>query len=292
MRLWPFLVILVASLCGCDLSSSDLAGSRSALGPNALSEIGIDQHIGEQVPLDASFTDSRGHTAPLSEHMGDRPIVLALVYNRCPMLCNQVLQGLVSSLKVLELDAGEDFDVLAVSFDPKEPTSRAAESRAKFLRLYDRGGADQGVQFLTGEPPAIEALTEAVGFRYRYDPDIDQYAHAAALVVLTPGGEVARYFYGTEYSPRDMRLSLVEASEGEVGSVTDDLLLLCYQYDPQTGTYSAAAIGAIRIGGVLTLALVFGFVGVSLRRERRRRRAGAGDRSRPDEADSGKEDAS
>lgn len=265
---WILLVLVVVASLGCD----DLAGSRSALGPSELKEIGVEQKIGEQVPLDARFTDAAGRPVTLGRLVGERPVILALVYNRCPMLCNQVLSGLLASLKILELSAGHDFDVLAVSFDPEEPTARAAESRVTFLRRYGRDGVEEGVRFLTGEEAEIRRLTEAVGFRYRYDPEIGEYAHAAALVVLTPTGKVARYFYGTEYSPKDVRLALVEASDGEVGSATDDLLLLCYQYDPQTGTYSATAVGAIRLGGGLTLAAMLGFVGVSLRRERRRRR--------------------
>ena len=266
---WIILVALLATTGGCD----DLAGSRSALGPGELRDIGVEQKIGDRVPLDAELVDAAGRRVTVGRLVGDRPVILALVYNRCPMLCNQVLSGLLASLKILELSAGHDFDVLAVSFDPDEPTARAAESRVSFLRRDGRDGVEEGVRFLTGEESQIRRLTDAVGFRYQYDPEIDEYAHAAALVVLTPDGTVARYFYGTEYSPKDMRLALVEASDGEVGTVTDDLLLLCYQYDPQSGTYSATAVGAIRLGGVLTLAAMVGFVGVSLRRERRRRRA-------------------
>jgi protein SCO1/2 len=264
------LASLVLSLAALLLAPPAQATSR--LGAKQLREIGIDQKLGERVPLDLQFRDHRGETVTLKRYVSERPVVLALIYNRCPMLCNQVLSGLVSALKVLKLDAGSDFDVLAVSFDPAETPELSAANRDKLIERYGRAGAAEGIHFLTGEPEPIRRLTDAVGFRYRYDEEQKQYAHASAIMVLTPGGKLARYFYGTEFSPRDMRLAIVEASDGKVGSLSDDLLLLCYRYDPETGTYSATAINAIRFGGVATLAVLGVFIGTSLRRERRQRR--------------------
>ncbi len=242
--------------------------SASRLDKKALRRIGIDQPIDHPVPLDLPFKSGERDIV-LSDVTGGKPTVLALVYNKCPMLCDQVLQGLVGSLRVLKLSAGTDFNVVAVSFDPEEDSATAADARTTFLRRYKRDGADDGVFFLTGKQPAITALTDAVGFRYEYDEDLQQYAHASAIMVLTPDGKVARYFFGTEYSPRDMRLSLREASDGKVGSVTDDLLLLCYRYDPESGTYSATVVNVIRLGGVITFFALALFIGRSLRRERK-----------------------
>ena len=246
------------------------AQAQTSLDADQLREVGIEQRIEQQIPLDASFVDEQGRDVQLREFFADeKPVVLALVYNRCPMLCNMVLSGLISTLRVMKLEPGKDFEVLAVSFDSKEPFTVAARQKAKYLKRYGRVYTEPGWHFLTGGQPAISALTEAVGFNYRYDPNTDQFAHASAILVLTPQGEVARYFYGTEYSPRDVRLALVEASAGKVGSVTDDLLLLCYRYDPSSGTYSASAINAIRVGGTFTLLGLVVFVAMSLRRERR-----------------------
>lgn len=268
-RLRAVFVLLAAVLLPSMLAAPEAEASR--LGKDDLRTIRIDQKLDEQVPLDLTFHEG-GRSVALADIVGDKPVVLALIYNRCPMLCNQVLQGLLGALKVLELSAGPDFDILAVSFDPEEDPATAVKARNNFLKHYPREDAATGVHFLTGEAPAIAALTDAVGFRYEYDEDLGQWAHAAALVVLTPEGKVARYFFGTEYSPRDMRLALREASDGKVGSVTDDLLLLCYRYDPVSGTYSATVVNAIRVGGLATLLALALFIGRSLRRERTRKR--------------------
>jgi len=248
------------------------ASARSTLGPETLRGIGIDQRLEQPVPLDLRFADHRGHEVKLGDHFGDKPVVLALVYNACPMLCNQVLAGMNSMLKVMKLDAGIDFEVVVVSFDPNEAPATAARARAKLVKDYGRASGEQSFHFLTGKQESIHALTTAAGFRYEYDEQLGQYAHPSALMVLTPDGRMARYFYGTEYSPRDVRLALVEAADGKVGDFSDDLLLLCYRYDPESGTYSATAINAIRVGGTATVAALGLFIGVSLRRERRRRR--------------------
>jgi protein SCO1 len=262
------------------VTASLLAQLRSAsasgpLSPAEIRRIGIEQRLDEQLPLDLFFRDEAGQPVRLSEAFGERPVILAFVYYQCPMLCSQVLHGLLVALKTLSFDAGKDYTVLALSFDPTEQAGVAAQKRASTLERYGRPGAEPGFRFFTGDAPAIDRVTEAAGFRYEYDEQLGQYAHGSAIMVLTPEGRLARYFYGTEYSPRDLRFALVEASDGRIGSPTDDLMLLCYRYDPQTGTYSAAAVNAVRVGGVLTALALAAFVGTSLRRERRRLRAAA-----------------
>ena len=240
-----------------------------------LREVGVDQRLGEQVPLDTSFVDESGRTVQLREYFGGRPVVLALVYYECPMLCTQVLNGLVGSLEALTFTAGLEFDVVVVSFDPGETPALAAAKKATYLRRYGRPGAEGGLHFLTGRAESIDALTAAVGFRYAYDPAIDQYAHPAAISVLTADGRVSRYLFGIEFAPRDLRLALVEATDRQIGSVIDQALLFCYHYDPETGTYGLAIMNVIRLAGLLTVGLAAAFIVGSLRRERRQRRAAA-----------------
>jgi protein SCO1 len=263
-------LLLVCLLFVCSLAAT--ARAQSSLGPQTLREIGIDQRIGEQLPLDLTFVDENGKQVKLGRYFGKRPVVLALVYNACPMLCHQVLEGMMGSLHTLELDAGRDFDVLVVSFDPKEEPSVARAVRDKLVQRYARKGSEGAFHVLTGEPEPIRRLTEAVGFRYKYDDKLGQYAHPSALFVLTPNGKLARYFFGAEFPPRDMRLAIVESSEGKLGTLTDELLMLCYRYDPVHGTYSASVIGAVRIGAVAVLLGLAVFITTSLRRERRRRK--------------------
>ena len=253
------------------LFSTTTARAQSTLGPETLREIGIDQRIGEQVPLDLVFRDESGKPVELGRYFGKRPVVLALVYNACPMLCHQVLEGMMGNLRTLELDAGSDFDVLVVSFDPQETSATSRAVRDKLVKRYGRNGSAEAFHVLTGDPEPIARLTKSVGFRYKYDDKLGQYAHPSALFVLTPEGKVARYFFGAEYPPRDVRLALVEASEGKLGTLTDDLLMLCYRYDPVRGTYSASVLGAVRIGGIAVLLGLGVFIATSLRRERRRK---------------------
>jgi protein SCO1/2 len=184
------------------------------------------------------------------------------------MLCNQVLNGMTGALETLKFNAGREFDVLAVSFDPRETPELAAAKRKTYLDRYKRPGTENGWHFLTGQKPAIDALTKAVGFRYTWDDKTKQFAHASALTLLTPNGKVAQYYYGIEYSPKDMRLGIIEASNEKIGTVSDQLLLYCYHYDPMTGKYGAAILNIVRAGGVLTLALLAGFIFVSVKKER------------------------
>ncbi len=251
------------------------AGQAAADRPGLLAKVGIDQKLDAQVPLDLAFVDEQARPVTLARYFGRRPVVLALVYYECPMLCTQVLNGLVSALDVLSFDAGRDFDVLVVSFDPGETPGLARAKKAAYLERYGRPGTEEGWHFLTGRQESIARLTGAVGFRYAYDERTDQFAHAAAIVVLTPEGRVSRYFYGIEYAPRDLRLGLVEASQGRIGTVVDQALLLCYHYDPAQGKYGVVVMNLVRLGGAVTLVLVGGFLLVAFRRERRRT-AGAG----------------
>jgi protein SCO1/2 len=240
--------------------------------PPQLKEIGIDQNLDAQVPLDLTFRDESGTPVQLEKyfHKG-KPVILTLVYYECPMLCTLVLNGLTSSLRTLSFDVGKQFEIVTVSFNPNESPQLAAGKKRTYLDEYRRPDADQGWHFLTGEPAAIETLARSVGFRYRYDPDVKQFAHAAAIMVLTPSGRVARYFYGVEYAPRDLRLGLIEAAENRIGNPVDQLLLYCFHYDPATGKYSAAVLNIVRLGGALTVLSLIGFVVMSGRGSRSRR---------------------
>lgn len=244
-------------------------GQAASDRPGLLAQVGIDQKLDAQVPLDLEFVDEQARPVTLARYFGQRPVVLALVYYECPMLCTQVLNGLVSALDVLSFDAGRDFDVLAVSFDPGETPGLARGKKAVYLERYGRPGTEGGWHFLTGRQASIARLTDAVGFRYAYDERTDQFAHAAAIMVLTPQGRVSRYFYGIEYAPRDLRLGLVEASQGRIGTVVDRALLLCYHYDPTEGRYGVVVMNLVRLGGVLTVVALGGFLWVAWRRERR-----------------------
>jgi protein SCO1/2 len=243
-------------------------GSPANAKPGILNKIGIDQRLNERVPLDLMFKDETGRDVRLGEFFGKRPVVLALVYYECPMLCTQVLNGAVSALSVLKFDAGREYDVIAVSINPKETPGLAAQKKQAYLERYKRPQTAAGWHFLTGKEENIQRLAAAVGFRYAYDEEIQQYAHGAGIEILTPQGVISKYFYGIEFSPRDIRFGLIEASDERIGTVIDTALMLCYHYDPATGKYGAVAIDAIRIGGIATLLALLSFMFISLRRER------------------------
>jgi protein SCO1/2 len=232
-----------------------------------LKEVGLDQKLDAQVPLDLKFSDEQGREVTLGSLFGHRPVVLALVYYECPMLCTEVLNGLVSSLQTISFNAGNEFDIVAVSFDPGETPALAAQKKALYVKRYGRPGADTGMHFLTGREDAIHALTNAVGFKYQYDPSTDQFAHTAVLTVLTPAGHVSRYLYGIEYQPRSLRLALVEAADGKIGTPVDKALLYCYHYDPETGKYGLAIMNLVRLGGIMTVAAAVSFIVLNLRRQ-------------------------
>jgi protein SCO1/2 len=229
----------------------------------------FDQKLDGQLPLDARFRDESGRAVALGEYFGKKPVVLAFVYYECPMLCTQILNGLVSGLGVLELSAGKEFDVVAISFDARETPVMAAAKKAVYLDTYRRPDAEQGWHFLTGDETNIRRVTDAAGFQFSWDEATQQFAHASGVIVVTPDGRLARYLFGIEYPPRDLKFALMESSEGRIGSVVDQVLLYCYHYEPATGTYSLIAMNAVRLGGAVTVALLLGFIGMSLRRDGR-----------------------
>jgi protein SCO1/2 len=243
-----------------------------------LREVGIDQHLDRQVPLDLTFRDETGQSVQLRQYFGTKPVILALVYYECPMLCTLTLNGLVSALKAVTFDAGNQFNVVTVSFKPSETPQLAASKKQTYLRSYGRAGADAGWHFLTGDDANIKRLTEAVGFRYRWVPEQNQFAHAAGITVLTPSGKIARYFFGVEYSPRDLRLGLVEAAGEHIGSPVDQLLLYCFHYDPATGKYGAVVMNIVRLGGALTVLILGGALFIMWRHDHRRHAPIAGTR--------------
>lgn len=240
-------------------------------------DIGLDQNLGAKLPLEARFRDEAGRDLALAECFGERPVVLALVYYECPMLCTLVLNGMLRTFRALSLELGVDYDVVVISIDPAETPELAAAKKAEYLETLQEDGprpaAAGGWHFLVGSQASIDAVAESIGFRYVFDERADEYAHASGLVVNTPAGVISRYLYGVEYVTRDLRLALVEASEGRVGSLADKALLLCFQYDPSRGEYGFAIMGVLRGGGVLTFVLIVLYVLRSLARERRARRA-------------------
>lgn len=231
-----------------------------------------EQRLGAQLPLDARFVDHEGHGLSLGDALGDRPVVLAFVYYECPMLCGLVLEGMVQSLRAVDFTTGQDFDVLVISIDPAETPALAAAKRANALKAFGLDPADQAAaswRFLVGDEADIRAVTEAAGFTYTYLPGTDEWAHAAGITVLTPGGVVSRVLFGVEYAPRDLRLALVEASQGSIGTPIDQILLRCFHYDPTRGKYGLAILTIVRAAGLSTLGLLGFFVLRWIRRERR-----------------------
>jgi protein SCO1 len=237
--------------------------------PAALQDVRVDQRLGEQVPLDLTFHDEAGNTIKLGDLFQGRPVVLALVYYQCTMLCPMVLNGMERSFQGLSLNIGKDYDVIAVSFDPRDTPAQSVAQKQTYLKEYNRAGAERGWHFLTGDEANIRKLADAVGFHYTYDPATKQYGHAAALMVLTPQGKLARYFYGIDYAGRDLRLALVDASAGKVGTFVDQVLLYCFHYDPIRGKYGLVITRVIRLAGAATVLALAGFIGLMLWREKR-----------------------
>lgn len=241
------------------------AGSET---PEPLLEAGFDQAIGAQLPLDISLTDENGRRVQVGEYFNDRPVVLVFAYYNCPMLCSLVLADLTRSLTSIEFIPGDEFEVITVSIDPSDTFELASVKKAALLSEYGRPGAEKGWHFLTGEQGSIDALTAAAGFRYFYDETQGEYAHPAGVVILTPAGKISRYFFGLNYSPKDIRLGLVEASANRIGSWIDQAYLLCYEYDPSTGTYGLLISRLLRLAGLATVAGLGGLVGILVLKER------------------------
>src|SRR5207249_754820 len=248
-----------------------IAAAANAQDPpmGVLSDVGIDQRLNEAVPLDLAFRDEMGRAVRLADYFGEKPVILSLNYYDCPMLCTLILNGLLRSLRVLPFDAGKEFNVVTVSFDPRETPGMAAKKKLAYMDEYRRPGAADGWHFLTGDEASIARLTDAVGFRYKYDPESQQWAHASAIMVLTPEGRLSRYFYGLEYSARDLRLSLVEAAANRIGSPADRVLLYCYHYDPTTGKYGIVIMNILRLAGLGTVLALGAFVTLMIYRERK-----------------------
>jgi protein SCO1/2 len=243
-------------------------GKPSSLKPEELKDVSFKQRLNEQLPLDAGFKDEYGRAVTLGRYFNQqRPVVLAFVYYQCPMLCTQVMNGLSSSLRALTFSAGEEFDVVLISFDPRDTPAAAAEKKRTHLKYWASENTSGGWHFLTGDEKTIKRVADAAGFTYRWDPQIEQFAHVSGVLVATPEGKLARYFYGVEYSPKELRLALVEAGQGHIGSAIDELLLYCYHYDPESGRYGVMIMNLVRAAGVLTVASMVGFIVMARRRD-------------------------
>jgi len=265
------IVAAVLAACALNLPVHGQAMTQGILSPPAnvrppgLKNVGIEQHLNQQIPPALLFRDETGKTVQLADYFGKKPMVLNLVYYQCPMLCGEVLSGLESALRVLKFDVGKEFDVITVSFDPKETPEMASEKKAEYLKRYGRSGAAEGWHFLTGPAASIDALTKAAGFQYQYDSKTGQFAHATAIMVLTPEGKIAQYYYGVEFAPKDLRFGLIQASENKIGTVVDQVLLYCYHYNPDTGKYGAIINRVLQLAAGATVLILGTFILVMFR---------------------------
>jgi protein SCO1 len=269
LLLFAFCLLCCAVPAQAQYGSPPVGDVPTGNSTEVLKKVSIEQKLGSQIPLDATFKDEAGQSVKLGDYFkGERPVVLTLVYYECPMLCNQTLNGLVGALEAVTFTPGKEFEIVTVSFDPRESAEVAAKKKETYLKRYRRGGAEGGWHFLTGERSEIDRLAQSVGFGYAWDEQSKQFAHASAIMVATPEGKLSHYFYGIEYSPKDLRLSLVEASSGKIGSPVDELILYCYHYDPATGKF-APVMAVMRAAGVLTVVGMVALVLVLRRRSRR-----------------------
>jgi protein SCO1 len=275
-------LLLYAPFAAAQMSNygtKGLAASNTQLGPSndqppkILNGVGIDQHLNTQLPLNLTFTDDAGKQVTLGSYFGKKPAILALVYYRCPMLCSEELDGLTSALEMVDFRPGKDFNIIVVSIDPTEGTDLAAEKKRTYLKRYGHPETANGWHFLTGTQPNIDALTQAVGFRYVKlkvpGSNLTQYAHASAIQIVTPQGKLAQYYLGVEYSPKDMLLGLDEASSDKIGSPVDNILTYCYHYNPESNTHDLIISRVIQAGGLLTLVILGGFMLLMFRRDAR-----------------------
>ena len=272
-----------AAVLGCVLLSASLLAQVSSYGdkesgentgdqlPQVLQKVGVSQHLNQQLPLDATFVDETGKPVKLGDYFGKKPAILSLVYYTCPMLCSEELDGLTSSLEMVKLTPGKDFDVVIVSIDPSDTPEQAAKSKALYVKRYGRPETAAGWHFLTGQRPAIDAVTNAVGFGYVRVPGPDgklsQFAHASSIEIVTPEGKLAQYYLGVEYSPKDMLLGLIDASGNKIGSPVANILTYCYHYDPQTNKHSLIVARVVQLGGMITVAGLGGFMFLMFRRD-------------------------
>ncbi len=235
---------------------------------NIAKEIGLDQKLNGQVPLDAAFTDESGGPVRLRQYFGKKPVIMALVYYKCPKLCNQVLNGLLAAMRVMKFDAGKEFEVVLVGIDPRETPQVASGKKKSYIESYDRPGAENGWHFLTGQEAQIKRVADAVGYRYRFDDKMNQYVHPAGLMVATPAGKLAQYFYGFEYAPRDLKFAVMEASEERIGGLVDQVIFYCFMYDPASGKYGLVVMRVLRVMGIATVLSLGTLIFVLCRRNR------------------------
>src|SRR6266849_1413870 len=261
--------LLLAACTLCAQTIPGNVGPTATTMPPALQNVGFEPPLNGPMPLDFPFRDETGRSVQLREYFGQKPVVLAFVYYGCPMLCNQVQQGVVGTLRMLSFSPGADYQVVFISFDSRETPDMAAEKRKTALSHFRRSGTEAGWHFLTGSQDSIDAATRAANCRYNFSAKTNLFAHASGVIVISPDGRISRYFYGVEYPGRDMRLGLVEASAGKIGTPIDHVLLFCYQYDPSTATYSTAILRIVRLGGVLTILCIVGGILIFRRRDAR-----------------------
>jgi protein SCO1 len=276
-------LLLLFVIAGCFSIAAHAGGMNTGimsppanLRPPGLKNVGIQQNLHTQIPPDLAFRDETGKTVHLSDYFGQKPLILSLVYYRCPMLCGEVLSGLSSALKVLKFNVGDEFTVLTVSFDPKDTPEIGAAKKAEYMERYKRPGAANGWHFLTGSQASIDALTKAAGFEYQYDARTEQFAHSTAIMILTPEGKIAQYYYGVEYAPKDLRLGLIQASQNKIGTVVDQVLLYCYHYDPTTGKYGAVISRILQLSALATILILGTFVTILIRHGSHAEQAAAG----------------
>jgi protein SCO1 len=261
------ITLLAASAWGQGMSKGIMSPPANVRPPR-LENVGIEQRLDSQVPPDLAFRNETGQAVKLGDYFGKKPLILNLVYYNCTMLCGEALAGLSSAMRLVKFDVGKEFDVITVSFDPRETPEIAAAKKKDYVKRYGRSGAETGWHFLTGPAESVNVLTKAVGFQYQYDPKINQFAHATAIMVLTPQGRISRYFYGVDFPPKDLRMGLVEASQGKIGNSIDAVLLYCYHYDPATGKYGAVIANILRLAAAATILILGGFIFIMLRLER------------------------
>ena len=277
IRNLAFCLTLTLALGGVAGAQYFTPPDTKTVAPPGLEGVGIDQRLNEEVPLDLTFKDEQGKTVRLADYFHDgRPVILNLVYYQCPMLCTEVLNGLTAALKVIRFEPGKQFEIVTLSIDPRETPQLAANKKEMYLKRLGNPNAAQGWHFLTGEQSQIKALADAIGWHYQYDPKLDQFAHAAGIVLVTPQGKIAQYYYGVEYSAKDMRLGIVEASQNKIGSLADEVLLYCYHYDPRTGRYGATIINIMRLAGITTVLVLGGALVLLFRSEKHDQGIGTG----------------
>ena len=260
-------LVLLAASASAQMNNGVMSPPANTRPPR-LQNVGIEQRLNAQVPPDLAFLDETGKSVKLGDYFGKKPLILNLVYYNCTMLCGEALAGLSSAMRLVKFDVGNEFDVVTVSFDSRETPEMAAAKKIDYVKRYGRPNAAAGWHFLTGKPDSIDALTKAVGFQYQYDAKSNQYAHATAIMVLTPQGRISRYFYGVDFPPKDLRMGLVEASQGKIGNAVDAVLLYCYHYDPQTGKYGAMVANILRLAAAATILLLGGLLFILWRLDR------------------------